>query len=174
MQFEDDVAIISSGIGWAPAAAGSSIAAAAMMASMPSGNGITSIAAADGVLAAAGTPAVFGFRAVQGLATVSANGIVPWAGTIPQTDVDLAMNITDAQGNVMRSVDPADTLAIPANSFVLPADGTYYIWVAGTGLAGNYSSYGSMGQYFLQVEYAAAVDPQQAAAQRWVAQPSWL
>jgi hypothetical protein len=55
------------------------------------------------------------------------------------------MNITDGAGNILRNIDPSDTTAIPATSLVLPVDGTYYIWVAGTGLGSTYSAYGSMG-----------------------------
>jgi hypothetical protein len=166
---EDDIAIISSNIGWAPQAAGSGIATTAWLTGMPSGNGVTSIASAYDVVQAAGTLLVYKFNATQGLATVYINGIAPWVGDVPRTDVDLQMNITDARGNVLRAVDPPDTTVIPSTSLVLPVDGTYYIWVAGTGLAGSYSNYGSMGQFFLNVEYPTAPDGQFAAGQRCVA-----
>jgi hypothetical protein len=168
-QLEDDVAIIASRIGWAPLTAGSSIATARMLTGTVVSSTV-STATANGI-ALPGTPSVYGFKATQGLATVVVSGVAPWVAGLPQTNVDLQMNITDSAGNILRNINPTDTTAIPATSLVLPVDGTYYVWLAGTGLGSSYSSYASMGAFKLDVEYPTGVNGQfSAGAARYV---SW-
>ena len=62
-------------------------------------------------------------------------------------NLDIALNLYDATGNLLSSSNPVDetdagiTITVPA--------GTYYLSVDGVGSA-NYSDYGSLGQYFIE------------------------
>jgi hypothetical protein len=73
VQLEDDIAIISSSLGWVPTTGGTSISSAKVLKGTAV-TGTTSNAIADGV-ALPGTPSVYGFTATQGLATVFINGV---------------------------------------------------------------------------------------------------
>lgn len=62
-------------------------------------------------------------------------------------NLDLALNLYDAAGNLLVTSNPADETDAGINTSL--AAGTYYLAVDGVGSA-NYSDYGSLGQYFIE------------------------
>jgi PKD repeat protein len=97
-----------------------------------------------GIISTAADVDVFSFAAGAGLATFS---VLP-ADLGANLDVEAA--ILDASGAVVASANQIGFLA-GTLSAVLPADGTYYLSVQGSGegdpLATGYSDYGSLGRY---------------------------
>ena len=103
------------------------------------------------------------FRVTSGAGTLSVS-VNPAARS---ANLDLLVELRDANGAVLASDNPADSL--PASLAVPVAAGTYYIAVKGVGkgdpLNGGYSNYGSLGQYALTGSVpAAAGQPPTAAA----------
>ncbi len=103
------------------------------------------------------------FRITSGAGTLS----VAVATAARSANLDVLLELRDANGAVLASSNPADALAGSLNVSV-PA-GTYYIAVQGVGkgdpLADGYSDYGSLGQYQLTGTVpAAAGQPPVAAA----------
>ncbi|MDZ7589562.1 MAG: PKD domain-containing protein [Rubrivivax sp.] len=86
----------------------------------------------------------FAFVAGAGTATFS---IFPAARS---ANLDALVTLRDAAGKLLASVNPADALNAGFN-VTLPAAGTYYLSIRGTGkgdpLATGYTAYGSVGQY---------------------------
>lgn len=71
-------------------------------------------------------------------------------------NADLLISLMDASGNVLMQSNALDTLGTNL-SFSIPANGTYYLSVEGTGkpdpYVDGYSKYGSIGQYSVAVSY---------------------
>ncbi len=108
-----------------------------------SGGGLTSLAAL-GVIERPGDVDMFSFVAGAGSASFT---VSPAARS---ANLDALVTLTDANGNVLATVNPTDALNA-SFSATLPAAGTYYLAVTGTGkgdpLSTGYSNYGSLGQY---------------------------
>jgi hypothetical protein len=125
----------------------------------------------------AATATVLAGGSVNGLSSVSADGVIERPGDVDQFafaaaagsasfnvlpaqrsgNVDLLITLRDAAGTVLATANPADALAASI-SVVLPATGTYYLAVQGTGkgdpLTTGYSNYGSVGQYAVAGSFA--------------------
>jgi hypothetical protein len=94
----------------------------------------------------------FAIRAVAGPLTVTASVVAAYT-TDGRSDLDILLKLTDASGTQLAT---ADTIAtgwaglLASLTATLPADGTYYISVQGTGFGNpsntGYSAYGSIGQ----------------------------
>ncbi|MFI0400609.1 MAG: Ig-like domain-containing protein [Thiolinea sp.] len=69
-------------------------------------------------------------------------------------NLDIALSLYDAVGNLVTSSNPADETDAGINTNL--AAGTYYLAVEGVGSA-NYSDYGSLGQYFIEGVLPVAV-----------------
>jgi PKD repeat protein len=106
----------------------------------------------EGIIERPGDVDVFAFSAGAGTATFNA------APAARAPNVDLKLELRNASGVVLASANPGT--ALPASiSFALPAEGTYYLAVAGVGqgdpLATGYTNYGSIGQYAVTAEVSA-------------------
>lgn len=108
-------------------------------------NGLASLAA-EGVIESPADIDMFAFAAGAGSASFS---LVTAARS---ANLDALVTLRDAAGQVLASVNPVDALNA-SFSVTLPAAGTYYLSVQGTGkgdpLTTGYSNYGSVGQYGL-------------------------
>ena len=114
------------------------------------GNGSGTI---DGVIEKAGDADVF---------SISASGGSFSASLSPATrspDADLVLTLLDGSGAVLATSNPQSALNA-AITFTLPATGTYYIMVQGTGegnpAVSGYSAYGSVGNYRVAAGYTPA------------------
>jgi hypothetical protein len=115
----------------------------------------TASSIAYGVVQKAGAPEYFKFQASAGSATVKAQ-LTPsftnaMGGVDNRADLDMRVVVTDASGAVIKSLNPpsfdnAATLEVAEESITLPADGVYYVAVAGAGSGDpkttGYSDYG--------------------------------
>lgn len=121
---------------------GNTVAAATVLAAAASG-GISTYTA-QGVVERASDVDVFSFTAGAGSVTVG----VPGAARGPNLDVLLQLH--DAAGRVLATVNPAEALAA-STTITLPAAGVYYASVQGTAKGdprtNGYSKYGSLGHY---------------------------
>jgi PKD repeat protein len=106
----------------------------------------------DGVIETASDKDVFAIAA--GAGTLTAN-VMP-ANRSP--DVDVLLNLLDAKGNVLASVNPLNALNATL-TYNVTAQGTYYLRVEGTGqrdaATTGYSDYGSVGNFRLSASFAA-------------------
>jgi hypothetical protein len=166
MQLQDDIAIISSCTGWAPPTAGATAANATMLLGVTSG--FLTTATVHGLVGGQATRLVYALNASAGLLTVLLDGIPSWADGWGQTNLDLQLTVSDSLGNILANTNRATTLGIPTTNLVLQTDGAYHITVAGTGLEGSYSSYGSMGQFTMTVEWPTATVGEPGIGYRWV------
>ena len=114
------------------------------------GNGAGTV---DGVIEKAGDADVFKF---------SANGGTFSATLSPATrspNADLVLTLLDGSGAVLATSNPLNALDA-AITYTLPATGTYYIMVQGTGQGDpadtGYSAYGSVGNYRVSASYTPA------------------
>jgi PKD repeat protein len=127
-------------------------AATATALSGTSAGGVTT-AAAQGVVERPTDVDAFAFTAGAGSATITLSP----AARAP--NLDALVTLRNAAGTTLATVNPADALNASV-TVTLPAAGTYYVFVQGTGkgdpLATGYSSYGSIGQYALSASYPAA------------------
>ncbi|MBI5258058.1 MAG: PKD domain-containing protein [Burkholderiales bacterium] len=116
-------------------------------------NGGTSTASAEGVIERPGDVDTFSFTAGAGSLSVT---LSPAARS---ANLDAVLTLSNSAGAVLASVNPVDALNASL-AFTLPAAGTYYLAVTGTGkgdpLATGYSNYGSLGQYALAASYPSA------------------
>jgi hypothetical protein len=105
--------------------------------------GLTTVAA-SGVIERPTDVDVFAFSAGAGAASFS---VIPAARS---SNLDAWVGLRDAGGNLLTNVNPVDALSA-SFSVNLPAPGTYYLSVQGTGkgdpLTTGYTAYGSLGQY---------------------------
>jgi len=94
---------------------------------------------------------MFAFSAAAG----AANFNVTPAARSP--NLDALVTLRNAAGILLASVNPVDALDT-SFSIVLPAAGTYYLAVQGTGkgdpLTTGYTNYGSVGQYAVSASFA--------------------
>ena len=148
---QDDYAVMqSNGLPLRPDDHGDTAATATVLTGTTSG-GISSLAS-QGVIERPGDVDVFALTAAAGSASFN---VAPAARS---ANLDLAVTLRDAAGNVLASVNPADALNATF-SLVLPTAGTYYLAVQGTGkgdpLTTGYSNYGSVGQYSVSASVLA-------------------
>lgn len=108
-----------------------------------SSGGLTSLAAV-GIIERPGDVDMFSFAAGAGSASFTVSPAVRSA------NLDALVTLRDASGAVLATVNPADLLNATFSA-TLPATGTYYLAVTGTGKGDpattGYSNYGSLGQY---------------------------
>lgn len=150
---EDDYLVIqNNGVTFAPDDFGSTTATASALIGTSS-NGTTSY----DVKGLIGTPSdidMFKFDASAGPVNISATPFEVGA------NLDILLQLADANGNVIAMVDPVDRINTTLSAS-LPARGTYYVSVQGTGkgdpLGTGYSSYGSIGRYTLSVNAPSTV-----------------
>ena len=147
---QDDYAVMqSNGLPLRADDHGNTSATATVLVGSASG-GVTS-ASAQGVIERPTDIDVFGFSAAAGTATFT---ISPAARS---PNLDAWVGLRDAAGNLLANINPTDALNAPF-SVVLPAAGTYYLSVQGTGkgdpLTTGYSAYGSVGRYAVSGSFA--------------------
>ncbi len=113
-------------------------------------NGVTS-GTTDGVIETATDLDVFAISSGAGSFTATLK---------PATrspNADLVLTLLNSSGTVLATSNPLNALTASLN-YQIPAQGTYYIQVKGTGqgdpLSTGYSSYGSVGNYRLTASYA--------------------
>lgn len=177
---QDDIAIISQTLPRLQQPYSSSIATATPLelvldpASVfpgPSGN-ITAVASGrvDAVVTTADVPVVFSLSAwAPGTLSLAAFTTPPVKGIAAdgRANLDIALTVQDAAGTVLAAINPTGT---PASSFLnangsiyLGSSGTYYVSVAGSGagspLDSGYSSYGSLGTFWLEAVFQAGTLP---------------
>lgn len=123
---------------------GNTAATATLLTGTASG-GISTLAS-QGVIERPTDVDVFAFAAAAGTASFT---VSPAARS---ANLDAWVSLRDAAGNLLANINPTDALNA-SFSVVLPASGTYYLAVQGTGkgdpLTTGYSNYGSLGQYSL-------------------------
>ncbi len=144
---EDDFAIIlSNGLTLRIDDHGNTTAAATQM-SATVANGLSSYWA-QGVIASSADTDVFSFASGPGTVSVS---VVP---ALRSPNLDISVQLRNSAGTVIASANPVG--AVNASlSFTVPAAGTYFVTVNGTGegdpLATGYTSYASVGEYGVSV-----------------------
>lgn len=121
---------------------GNSITSAAALVSK-SANGYNNLTG-NGVIEVPGDVDMFSFVAGAGTASFNVSGAALGG------NLDVALQLIDSKGKVLASANADATLG-SSISFVLPAQGTYFLSVTGVGkgspLVSGYSNYGSLGQY---------------------------
>ncbi|MFA6135276.1 MAG: putative Ig domain-containing protein [Phycisphaerae bacterium] len=142
---EDDLAVIASpinGFGYSADEAGESVAAAATFSPGTIGQVFL-----EGIVQNTADTDDYQFTAPAGLVRIEG---AP-AATSP--NLDMVLELKDAGGTVLASSNPGPALGA-ALSHALPAGGTYFLSVKGTGqgdpLTDGYSNYGSVGAYSLR------------------------
>jgi PKD repeat protein len=149
---EDDFAVMqSNGVVFAADDFGGTLATAAVLAGTASG-GLNTFDA-QGLIETPSDIDVFKFSATAGTVTVNAR---PFERS---PNLDMLVQLRDSAGTVIAESNPADALN-GTISMQLPAAGTYYLSVQGTGkgdpLATGYTVYGSIGRYLVTVTAPAA------------------
>ena len=140
---QDDFAVMqSNGLSLRADDHGNTAATATVLSGAASG-GVTTLAS-QGVIERSSDVDVFAFAASAGTATFTVSPATRSA------NLDAWVSLRDAAGNLLANVNPTDALNA-SFSVVLPAAGTYYLAVQGTGkgdpLTTGYGNYGSVGQY---------------------------
>jgi hypothetical protein len=156
-QLEDDLAVISSKLGFIPQLNGANFASATPL--PVSATGATFTANSSGIISQTGQVDYFSFDASAGTLTLSVM-VLAW------TNLPVLAIVFDAAGNPVGS--PINPVSAAGSSVTglgfsnvtrsLPAAGRYYVMVAGTGFgdpANFWSSYGSLGQYHITASYPA-------------------
>jgi hypothetical protein len=156
-QTQDGIALIAEKLGYAPASNGNTLANATVL--VPTVSAGMATASASGVVEQAGSSDMFKLQAgAAGTLSFSVSVLTPWNG-YPRSDLDPAVKILSAAGADIPSTQNTAGLAVSGTA-ALPSAGAYYIAVSGSGsgdaLATGYSSYGSLGQFSLQVAYPDA------------------
>ena len=130
---------------------GDTAGSATVLAGTPAG-GVTSYAA-QGVIERATDIDQFAFTAAAGSVTVNL------APAFRSPNLDALIELRDAAGTLLASANPAEALNASITA-TLPAAGTYYVSVRGTGKGDpattGYSAYGSVGNYLLTVSALTA------------------
>ncbi|WP_374330512.1 PKD domain-containing protein [Aestuariivirga sp.] len=107
----------------------------------------------DGVIEQASDVDVFSIAASAGTLTAT----VSPADRSP--DADLMLTLMDGSGSILASANPQNQLSASV-TFPIPATGTYYLAVRGTGqgdpASTGYSAYGSVGNFRLTASYTGA------------------
>jgi PKD repeat protein len=116
-----------------------------------SGTGANGVSTAyvEGVIERPTDVDVFAFTAGAGSVTLTLSGAAR------SSNLDALLTLRDSAGTTLATVNPVDALNAGA-TLTLPAAGTYYVFVQGTGkgdLTTGYSNYGSLGQYALSASY---------------------
>jgi hypothetical protein len=147
---QDDYAVMqSNGLPLRADDHGDSPATATVLSGTASG-GITTVTA-QGVIERPTDIDQFAFSAAAGTASFT---VSPAARS---ANLDAWVGLRDAAGTLLANVNPTDALNATF-SVVLPAAGTYYLSVQGTGkgdpLTTGYSNYGSVGQYAVSGSFA--------------------
>ena len=146
---QDDYAVMqSNGLPLRADDHGDTLATATALAATASGG--VSTASATGVVERPTDIDYFSFTAGAGSATIS----VSPANRSP--NLDAWIGLRDAAGTLLANINPVDALNAGV-TVTLPAAGTYYLSVQGTGkgdpLGTGYSSYGSLGQYAVAASF---------------------
>lgn len=146
---QDDYAVMqSNGLPLRADDHGDTPATATVLSATASG-GISS-ASASGVVERPSDIDYFSFAAGAGSATIT----VSPAARSP--NLDAWVGLRDAAGTLLANVNPTDALNASV-TVTLPAAGTYYLSVQGTGkgdpLGTGYSAYGSVGQYAVAASF---------------------
>jgi hypothetical protein len=125
---------------------GNTHAAATMLTATVSGG--TSSASASGVIERPTDVDVFAFSAGAGPATLT---LTP---AVRSANLDALITLRNSANVVIATANPVDLLSASI-SVNLPASGTYYLSVQGTGKSGTdgYPAYGSVGLYALTASY---------------------
>lgn len=149
---QDDYAVMqSNGLPLRADDHGNTTATATRLTGTASG-GITAVAA-HGVIERPTDIDQFVFSAAAGTARFT---VSPAARS---ANLDAWVGLRNAAGDLLANVNPADLLDATF-SVVLPAAGTYYLSVQGTGkgdpLTTGYTAYGSVGQYAVSGSFASA------------------
>ncbi|WP_440110438.1 PKD domain-containing protein [Acidovorax sp. BL-A-41-H1] len=129
---------------------GETPASATALVGAPNGLGQVT-ASASGVIERASDVDYFSFNASAGSASLTLNPAARSA------NLDAVLTLHNGSGAVITSANPVDLLTASI-TVTLPATGTYYASVKGTGkgdaLVDGYTSYGSVGQYLLTATYS--------------------
>jgi PKD repeat protein len=146
---QDDYAVAqSNGLPLRPDDHGDTNATATVLVGTSSG-GVTT-ASSQGVIERPTDVDVFAFSAAAGPVNVT---LTPAARS---ANLDAVVTLRNSAGTVLASANPVDALNATL-SVTVPLAGTYYLSVQGTGkgdpLSTGYSSYGSVGQYALGVNF---------------------
>lgn len=130
---------------------GNTPATATVLAGTASGS--NSIYTAQGIIERPGDVDLFAVTAAAGTMSVAVNPAARSA------NLDVLLEVRNAAGTVLASANPPDALAASL-SYTVPAAGTYYIAVQGTGkgdpLTTGYTNYGSLGNYAVTVTAATS------------------
>lgn len=156
---EDDFALMqSNGVVFAADDFGGTLATAAALS--PTASGGVNTFDVQGLIETPSDIDVFKFSATAGAVTVNAR---PFERS---PNLDLLVQLRDASGTVIGEANPVDALN-GAISMQLPAAGTYYMSVQGTGkgdpLGTGYTVYGSIGRYLVTMTAPAAAGVPSAA-----------
>lgn len=148
---EDDFLVMqSNGVVFAADDFGNTIASAAALSGTASGS--VNTFDARGLVETPSDVDVFKFGAGAGTVTISA------APFERGPNLDILLQLRDANGALLAESNPATALNASL-SVTLPAAGTYYVSVQGTGmgdpLSTGYSTYGSIGRYAFSVSAPA-------------------
>ncbi len=107
----------------------------------------------EGVIERSSDVDVFSFVAAAGNASFSV------VGAARSSNLDALLELRNSAGQLLASSNPVDALGA-GMSVVLPAAGTYYLHLRGTGkgdvLVDGYSSFGSVGQYAISASAPTA------------------
>ena len=108
----------------------------------------------DGVIEAAGDRDVFSIAAGRGGLTAT---VSPASRS---GNADIVLTLMDASGSILATANPLNSLGASV-TFSIPAQGTYFLEVRGTGqgdpMLDGYSAYGSVGNFRLAANFAAPV-----------------
>lgn len=182
---QDDLAIISSKLGYRPDDHGNGMSAATPLAVDPDGtiyvtfpeiDPFNSDPANKGVIETRSDVDIFWFDTAAGQVTF--NVLPAWEAfyrtSLRGANLDIQASIYDALGNLVTSSDPLDDTMAQLDEY-LPA-GRYYLQVDGVGNAVSpYSDYGSLGMYFISgTVQSASVDttPPTPSPMQWQQAPT--
>jgi PKD repeat protein len=140
---EDDFLVMqSNGVMFAADDFGNTIATAADL--VPTASGANNTYDILGVIETPSDVDMFRFNSAAGTVTINAKPFERGA------NLDILVQLRDAAGNLLAESNPLDQLT-GTISFAVPAAGTYYLSIEGTGngdpLTTGYSGYGSIGRY---------------------------
>lgn len=153
---QDDLAIISRYVPYIADDYGSTATAAQILAATPSpADSNRDLSLALGSIARSAESDWFAISAGAGNATFELTLLPNAAGGEQRTDLDLGLAIYAADGVTrLAAFDPQGGILTGSKSVTLPSAGRYYVALTGVGDGTvGYSSYGSLGQYRVKVDY---------------------